>query len=157
MEEFEFDGRTIPVNVWTTTNSLLPIPALEKYSTDGYLVYEELRAPLFGKMITRIATKADALAEGRGVELLVKTFIKLKQPTDNAQACTTATLRLHVQEGTMPELPTAGAQRFAAGGDPTPAPGPNDNNHNQPAGPPQAGDAASLEGAALGGSTGDLV
>ncbi|MCH8165548.1 MAG: transglutaminase domain-containing protein [Planctomycetes bacterium] len=157
VEEFEFDGRTIPVNVWTTTNSLLPIPALEKYSTDGYLVYEEIRAPLFGKMITRIATKADALAEGGGVELLVKTFIKLKQPIDNAQACTTATLRLHVQEGTMPELPTAGAQRFAAGDDPTTATVTIDINHNQPAGAAEASDASYLEWSAMVDSTDDLI
>lgn len=153
----EFDGRTIPVTVWKTTTNVTPFEAIQKFSADGYLVYEELRAPAFGKMITRIATKTDALAEGGGVELLVKTFIKPKQPIDNARACTTATLRLHVQEGTMPELPTAGAQRFAAGDDPTTATVTIDINHNQPAGAAEASDASYLEWSAMVDSTDDLI
>jgi transglutaminase-like putative cysteine protease len=114
---YEFDGRPMPVTVWESTTDLIPIPAQEQYSVDGYLVHQELAAG-FGKMITRIATRAEAQADaGPAPEVLIKSFVEPDRPIRNVMKSTTATLNLELKEGSMPTLPTAGAQKFKPGPD----------------------------------------
>ncbi|MHC4416065.1 MAG: transglutaminase domain-containing protein [Planctomycetota bacterium] len=131
-DQFEIGDRTIPVTRWKTTTSILPIETLEAYSLEGYLVYQEVNAGI-GKMVTRIATKAEARADGGQPELLIKTFVTPSRPIDNAVGSTTATLRLQVKGGSMPALPTAGAQRASVSDDGTTATVTIDIHGNQPA------------------------
>jgi transglutaminase-like putative cysteine protease len=114
---YELDGRPIPVTVWDSTTDLIPLPAREQYSVDGYLVHQELAAG-FGKMITRIATRTEAEADtGPAPEILIKSFVEPDRPIRNVMKSTTATLNLELKEGSMPTLPSAGAQKFKAGPD----------------------------------------
>ncbi|MHC4381925.1 MAG: transglutaminase-like domain-containing protein [Planctomycetota bacterium] len=114
---YEFDGRPIPVTVWESTTDLMPIVAKEQYSSDGYLVHQELVAG-FGKMVTRIATRAEAQADaGPAPEVLIKTFVEPDRPIPNVMKSTTATLNVELKEGSMPTLPSAGAQKFKPGPD----------------------------------------
>ncbi len=109
--EYDLGDRRIPVTLWETTTSLMPITGLEKYSGEGHLVYQEVDFGM-GNMVTRLATKAEALAEVHDApELLVRTFIEPDRRIPRADETSTATLRLRVNEGTLPVLPTAGAQR----------------------------------------------
>ena len=149
-DEFDVGDRIIPVTTWKTTTSLLPLEALERYSTDGHLVLQEVNAP-FGAMVTRIATRAEALAgEGeRGPELLIKTFVTPSRPLPDPHRSTTATLRVRVAKGMMPPLPTAGAQRVEAGEDPAAVTIRIDIGDNQRADPQDVRDPAYLESSAM--------
>ena len=116
-DSYEFDGRSIPVTVWRSTTDLVPIPAQEQYAVDGYLVHQELAAGI-GKMITRIATRAEAQADtGPAPEVLIKSFVEPDRPIRDVMKSTTATLNLELKEGSMPTLPSAGAQKFNRGPD----------------------------------------
>jgi transglutaminase-like putative cysteine protease len=69
-------------------------------------------------MITRIATRAEAQADtGPAPEVLIKTFIEPDRPIRNVMKSRTATLNLELKEGSMPTLPSAGAQKFKPGPD----------------------------------------
>lgn len=109
--EHEAGGKSIPVTVWETSNSLMPITATEKYAADGALVYQRVNMGL-GDMVMRLATKAEAQADiEQAPELLISTFVEPDRPIERAREATTATLQLRMKEGTMPVLPSAGAQR----------------------------------------------
>ena len=157
-DEFDVGDRTIPVTTWKTTTSLLPLEAIEQYSTDGHLVLQEVNLP-FGAMVTRIATRAEALTdEGeRGPELLIKTFVTPSRPLADPHRSTTATLRLRVAQGTMPPLPRAGAQRVEAGEDPAAVTIRIDMGDNQRADPRDTRDPAYLESSAMIGADDPLV
>jgi transglutaminase-like putative cysteine protease len=116
--QHEVDGRSIPVTVWKTTSDIMPIVATERWSSDGYMVYQEL-ASGFGKLVMRRVSRDEALAavDGDGPELLAQTFITPDRPLPGVMSLRRATLRLRVREGTMPALPSAGAQRFEMGED----------------------------------------
>ncbi len=115
-EVMQRDGQTVAVTVWETTTELLPVVATEKYDSQGTLMYQAVNAGI--EMITRIATKAEALAEsGERPELLVETFVKPDEPIAGSKRTTTATLRLRTKKGAMPTLPSAGAQRVEVGDD----------------------------------------
>ncbi|MBT8486525.1 MAG: transglutaminase domain-containing protein [Phycisphaerales bacterium] len=109
----DHDGRSLPAVVWKTTTSAMPgIVATTKTSEDGHLLAEEAMLP-FGSMVTRIATRAEALAAGAAPapELMVKTFVRTDKPIRRPRATQASTLRVRVREGDLPELPSAGAQR----------------------------------------------
>lgn len=115
-EVMQRDGQTVAVTVWRTTTEKPPLTATEKYDPQGTLMYQAVTAGF--EMITRIATKAEALARpGQQPELLVATFIKPNQPIAGSRRTTTATLRLRTKKGAMPPLPSAGAQRVEVGDD----------------------------------------
>jgi transglutaminase-like putative cysteine protease len=142
--EYELDGRRIPVTVWESTTDFMPIPSREQYSADGHLVHQELNAGL-GRIVTRIATRAEAEAAqaGPAPEILVSTFVEPDRPIPNVGKSTTATLRLTVAEGTLPELPSAGAQRVEVRADGA-ATLTIDINDRRPAGAAQTADPAYL-------------
>jgi hypothetical protein len=115
---YEFDGREVPVTFWEATMDLMPIVAREQYSADGHLVHQKLAAG-FGEMVIRIATRAEAegAEAGPAPEILIRSFVEPDRPIPNVGKSTTATMKLAVGQGTMPELPSAGAQRVRAGED----------------------------------------
>jgi transglutaminase-like putative cysteine protease len=112
-ETLDVNGRELPVTVWNTSVSVMPgMSATSKFSADGHSVYEKVSIP-FGTLITRLVSREEAMAAGAGPapELMVNTFVEPDKPIDRPRETTTATLRLRVTEGEMPELPSAGAQR----------------------------------------------
>ena len=116
---YVFDGSEIPVTLWRTGTSLLDVTAIEHYTAEGDKVYEEIVMPGLGKMVTRLVTKAQAHAgEGEPApEILVRSFVEPSRPIPRAHSATTATLRLRVENGTFPELPSAAAQRVSPADD----------------------------------------
>ncbi|MHC4588143.1 MAG: transglutaminase-like domain-containing protein [Planctomycetota bacterium] len=147
---YEFDGRTIPVTVWESTTDPETITAREQYSADGWVVHQELAAG-FGSMVTRIATRAEAEAgrTGPAPEILVKTFVEPDRPIPDVMRSTTATLNLEVKEGSMPDLPSAGAQRVKAGIDDATATLTIDINDGRAAGAAPTADPAYLDASAM--------
>ena len=116
-EVMQRDGQTVAVTVWKTTTEKPPVTATGKYDSQGTLMYQSVSAG-FGDMVTRIATKAEALAKpGRQPELLVETFVRPNEPIARSQRATTATLHLRTKNGEMPKLPSAGAQQVEMGAD----------------------------------------
>ncbi len=117
-EQQEIDGKPVPVTVWKSTNSMIEgIEAVATYGADGLLLREEMRMPMLGTMTTRLTGKGEATQEAAAPELLVKTFIRPSRAIRNVGQAKTATLRLRTNEGAMPRLPSAGAQRVAQDGD----------------------------------------
>ncbi len=115
-EVMQREGQPVTVTVWETTTEQPPLTATEKYDSQGTLMYQAVTAGF--EMITRIATKAEALAKpGRQPELLVETFVRPNEPIARSTRTTTATLRLRTKNGAIPILPSAGAQRVEVGDD----------------------------------------
>ena len=147
--EYQLGNRTIPVTVWKTATSMMPLTGLEKYSTEGYLVHQAVDFGM-GNMVTRLATKAEALAEiVDAPELLVSTFVEPDRRIARAADASTATLRLRVTEGTLPLLPAAGAQRVYHRLDNRAATLMIDINDNLPATEAEIADAAYRESSAM--------
>lgn len=115
---YELEGSSIPVTVWkmTATFPLMEVEAIEKYSSQGTRVYQKLLMPGMS-MVSRLATKAEALAatRGPGPELLIKTFIKPDRPIKTPGRAKSARFRLKIRAGELPEIPSAGAQRVEPG------------------------------------------
>jgi transglutaminase-like putative cysteine protease len=122
-EELELDGRLAEVSVWEVTLSLgqVDLKALRKATRDGTTVYEEISAPMLGRFVTRLATRAEALAAGAPPEIMVRAFVRPDRPLRRAAELRRLGLRLRVAEGAMPSLPSAGAQVVQAGDDPAAA------------------------------------
>jgi transglutaminase-like putative cysteine protease len=122
-DELEFEDQTLPVTVWTTTSSIMPrISATSMFTSDGHLVRDEVRMPI-GRLVTRLvpAEEAQRALDGAAPELMVQTFVAVDRPIARPRQATRARLRLRVQDGQMPDLPSAGAQRVEAGEDPATA------------------------------------
>lgn len=118
---FFVNGKEVPVSVWQTTTSMMPVQSTEYYTEDGTLVYQETPTGM-GKMIMRRVTKAEALnieLVDAPVPMLPSTFITPNRPMERAMRSRTATMILRVKEGQMPEIPQAGAQRVTIGDDGT--------------------------------------
>jgi transglutaminase-like putative cysteine protease len=118
-EPYEFNGRTIPVTVWKSTTSVMPgVTTTAKISSDGQLVYDEAALP-FGRVVTRITTKAKALGEREGPapELMMSLFVPVDRPIERPRDTVTSRLRLRIKDGKLPKLPSAGAQRVRPGED----------------------------------------
>ena len=155
-EVMQRDGQTVAVTVWETTTDLLPVVATEKYDSQGTLMYQAVNVGF--DMITRIATKAEALAEpGERPELLVATFIKPDEPIVGSKRTTTATLRLRTKKGEIPTLPSAGAQRVEVGDDAGLAILHIDINENQTASAQETADPGYLQASAVIDSTDEQI
>ena len=147
---YVLDGREIPVTVWETSTSLLEISGIEHYTVDGDKVYEEMVLTGLGKMVTRLASKAEALRPILAApEILITTFVEPSRPIDRVQSATTATLRLRVTEGSMPGLPSAAAQRVTPDDDPTSVTLAIDVNDNLPAQAADLSDSSYMESSAM--------
>ncbi len=147
-EVMQRDGQTVTVTVWGTTTEQPPVTAIEKYDSEGTLMYQAVTAGF--EMITRIATKAEAMAKpGQQPELLVETFVKPNEPIAGSRRTTTATLRLRTKKGEIPTLPSAGAQRVEVGDDAGSAILHIDINENQLALAEEAQNPAYLQASAI--------
>ncbi len=112
--------RSIPVTIWKSTNTMIPVPSTDAYDADGVLVHQEMMMAGLGRMVTSQATRELALAEvDAAPELLFSTFITPSRPIDDVMRATDAVFTLRVNEGEMPELPSTGAQTFTKNPDGT--------------------------------------
>lgn len=112
-DTFLSGGKEIPVTVWKSTTSVMPIESTEHYTADGVLVYQETPTGM-GTMSMRRVSKAEALnleLVEAPVAMLPQTFISPSRPMENAMRSRTATMVLRAKSGDMPEILAAGAQR----------------------------------------------
>lgn len=109
---FERGNRTLPVTVWTTRTSILPLDMTEHYTADGQLVYQRVQTGI-GTLTMRLATREQAQAafDGPAPEMLVQSFARPDRDINRVNRATTARYRLRLREGEMPDIPSAGAQR----------------------------------------------
>lgn len=118
--EYEINGSKTKVQVWKSTTDLMPIEATEYLDAEGEVVFQEIPSGM-GKIVMRTATKEQATAKagaGDGApELMVKTFAKPDKPIKDSLKTTTAKLKLTAREGTLPAMPSAGAQRVEVSAD----------------------------------------
>jgi len=150
-EQMEFKGRKMPVTVWKTTNDQMPEVALtSKFSSDGHLVYQQVSMGV-ATLVMKIATKEQALGVERepAPELMLQTFIEVEKPIARPREARAATYRLRVKDGAFPELPSAGAQRFAPARPENTAIVRLDMTDNLPATEAERADAAYLDASAL--------
>jgi hypothetical protein len=116
--EFDVDGRKVPVQIWKTVTDVMPIEAAEYFDGDGELVYQEIPTGI-GKITMRVASKDVALAKaaagdggaGGGQDIMLKSFARPDKPIENSFKASKAKFRLTAREGTLPDMPSAGAQR----------------------------------------------
>ena len=122
-EEVEVLGNTVPVTVWKTITSAMPLmQTTEKISEDGVLVRSDSQIGGL-RIVQRLATEAEAMdapqgaggrgpgAGGAGPEIMFSAFVQVDPPIENIGDLHKAKLRLRVREGDMPDLPSEGAQR----------------------------------------------
>ncbi len=111
-DTFQLGDRAIPVTVWTSRTSVLPVDAIEMYSADDVLVYWEATTGM-GKMVMRLSDRKAAVANDGGPppELLVSAFSRSDRPLDQARHATQVRYILTATNGDLIKLPTAGAQR----------------------------------------------
>lgn len=112
-ETLEVNGQKIPVTVWkSTTDAMEGIETTDRVDQEGNLLHQEMPSGM-GKIVTRRATKEQAMAaiNGEGPDFFAKTFIKPDKKVERSMHATKARLKLLTKEGKMPELPSAGAQR----------------------------------------------
>lgn len=117
-DEFQGPEGTIEVTRWITRNDTEPQEIIELYSAEGVPVQQQIHIPLFD-MLIKLTSKENALAESKGPapEILVSTMVKPSRRIKRVAGSTTATYKLIVNEGEIPNLPTAGSQRVVKGED----------------------------------------
>lgn len=116
--EHEINGTKTKVEVWKTITDVVPVEATEYFDAAGEIVYQEIPMAM-GKITMRSATKEQALGNGDAAggdgggapEMMVKSFAKPDRPIADSLKSRTAKLKLIAREGTLPNLPSAGAQR----------------------------------------------
>ncbi|MCH2148523.1 MAG: transglutaminase-like domain-containing protein [Phycisphaerales bacterium] len=112
-EDYELDGKTIPVTIWKVSNDAMPFGSVVKLNAKGEIVENITDAP-FGKIIMRRTTKSKALAalEGSDVpELMESLMVPVDRPIAGWRTDRTAVFRLKARQGEVPELPSSGYQR----------------------------------------------
>lgn len=115
MSTFKIGDRDVPVSVWATQTDLVPMDTTEMYSSDDVLVYTSMSTGI-GNIVMRLSTKEQALVPlGKDVpELIISSFIESNRGIPDALNAKQARYRLRAKEGTLPALPTTGAQRVTA-------------------------------------------
>jgi len=119
---FTLDGREVPVTVWKQTTSVMPGTTNEMVvSSDGHMVEQRMVLP-FGEMVTRLTSRKDAQARAENApELMMSSFVRPTGKIVDPRALRQLQMRLRAKQGTLPELPVAGAQRVERSGDGTTA------------------------------------
>lgn len=110
--ETTVDGRSVPTTRWRIASSLVPVDTTLTLSSDGEIVAS---ATMLGseRLETRLSSKAEATRQvGGGPELMIATMVQADRPIPRSFATRTATYRVSVPDGTLIELPSAGAQCF---------------------------------------------
>lgn len=111
---FTVGERTIPVSVWSMTSSAMPTLSTTMHlSADGEVVYSAVDVGI-GLLETRLSTKAEAtrIRGGAIPDLIATTTVKPSRAIRDHERSRHAVYVLTVREGALPDLPSAGAQRF---------------------------------------------
>jgi transglutaminase-like putative cysteine protease len=100
---------------WRVAISLLERPTGEWVRADGVAVKSTVDLGV-GVLESVLSTREAATAPIRGAEVMARTFIELPQDARAISAARTAELRVRARDGTLADVPTAGAQSFARSG-----------------------------------------
>ncbi len=104
-------GKTVPGIKWITTVDSAPgLESVEYVDLFGAPVRTETDLGAF-KFTTILADRAIALADADPPELLVQTFVRPSEPIKAPRSTRTALYELRVDDGAMPDLANASAQR----------------------------------------------
>ena len=118
-EDYERDGVTIPVTVWSVSNDAMPFGGTIRMDAEGRVVESVTDAP-FGKIVMRRTTKAKALASVEGTnapELMDSLMVPVDRPIKGWRTDRTATFRLKASKGDIPVLPSSGFQHVESPAD----------------------------------------
>ncbi len=107
-------GKPVAVTKATVETSQLPgVKNTAYYGADGYAVKTETF--MGGLTMTMIEAGPEVMSEsGRAPELMLSTFVKPDRPIENPRGTGAAVYVLSIPDGTIPELPTTGAQKAEA-------------------------------------------
>ncbi len=97
---------------WRVAISLLERPTGEWVRTDGVAVKSTVDLGV-GVLESVLSTREAATAPIRGAEVMARTFIELPQDARAIASARTAELRVRARDGTLADVPSAGAQSFA--------------------------------------------
>lgn len=106
--DFAFDGRMIPVTVWSTGTSASAAQATSHYSHDGKLVYSSNDLGI-GVLETRMCRKDEALAAA-GPASAPQLDYPVVKPDRALIAKSRTAFEIRLKQGKLPRLPSAGAQ-----------------------------------------------
>lgn len=109
---FSFGGRDLPVSRWRVTDSLMPVPTVEEWSSDSVMTRNSTTMAM-GKLDATLSEKAVAQASltGAPVEVMVSTLVKPDRPVKDPLGTAAARFRVRTLDGSPLELPSTGAQR----------------------------------------------
>ncbi|MFZ9913869.1 MAG: transglutaminase-like domain-containing protein [Phycisphaerales bacterium] len=104
-------GRELPVTVYATTNSLVPVPGSEVVDAEGRSIESAVTFPGLGELRVRLADKAaaDRAYDAATFDLLAGTFVRTKPIARYAERERLAVLVKSDIDG-VADLPSAGAQ-----------------------------------------------
>lgn len=112
-EAVSLNGRTIPAKRAISTVSLLPgVESIEVFDLTGRLIKSTTEIAGM-RMESMLSDRATALAPIKGgAEVMVRTLITPSKPIKNPRTLLDASYTLRLKSGTLPTLPTTGAQSF---------------------------------------------
>jgi hypothetical protein len=106
------ESKRIPVTRWRVVNSLVPVESMMILSSDGAIVST---STMLGaeRLESRLSTRERAKGiVGAGPELMLSIMVKPDRPLPGVERSKSMVYRVSVPDGTLPDLPTSGAQRF---------------------------------------------
>lgn len=112
-EPVTINGRTIPAKRAVSTVSLLPgVESIEVFDHAGRLI--KSKTEIAGmRMESMLSDQETALAPIKGgAEVMVRTLVTPSKPIENPRILMDASYTLRLKSGTLPTLPTTGAQSF---------------------------------------------
>ena len=111
----QLDGRTVSVTEWSTKTSLMERPSTEWITSDGVLVRSSTDLGV-GMLESMLTTRMAATAKVAPVEVMARTFIMLTSDGRALSGSRRAELAMRATDGTLSEIPSAGAQVFTRTG-----------------------------------------
>jgi hypothetical protein len=103
-------GETVPVTIWETSNSIMPMVGTDTYTIDGIGVESRMDAGI-GVFRSTIMSQHEAMSPLNEIpELMVSLFVEPNVPIQNGASQKTLTLNVKTKDGSKLSLPTTGAQ-----------------------------------------------
>lgn len=102
-----------PVSVWRTELALTPAPVIQYLNPEGVPQRQDITLGVF-TMSSRATTKELALGKTSGdlkADIMLQTFVEMKGEVASPNTLEGARFEIHVREGLLPEIPSAGSQR----------------------------------------------
>ncbi len=105
-------GKTVAATEWAVTQSAFPdVTSVEWLDREGRMVRGSM--DLGGIQMTILASEKElALADAPPPELMASTLITPNRPIEAPREASVAEYRVRLSEGSLPDLPSAGAQTF---------------------------------------------